>query len=629
MDQTQIYIKTPAGELAMSERTRVVQRNLRMVLVMVDGRAVVADLVARIGNRTLVENALLELEEGGFITRVSKPQDESGKDAPSGTASKPASAAATRSGSPFPTPVPGARVRPVAAAKAWKPAPPSEPPLSRARYAPASRPDLGRPAPVQRPVAATFDFSLSPAGMMPPPVTEIAAEVPMPEYREGHGRKIGLAVLVLVLLLPLVALLFPYTAFFRDDLEKAISLHLGLPVQFESVGIQVLPRPALVLDNVRIGIEGKTRIKRVLLPNGITPWHGPHPLLPEVVLEGLELDTEMLTRLPRLFAGNGQQNSPYRVGHLKLRDLTLGAGSHVFNGGLGDVTFTPEGALEKIVLETASLTLRAQLAPLPDSLPGLVDPAQPTATSGSGRLSVLIDGGGWPEKAARKAGEKGESSTAGNGSTGGTATGLQFDSLQANGILEGGKLTLERFSGRLLEGQVKGQVLLGWSQQTAFSAALEANHIHAQGLARVFGSSFQVAGHLSGSLTLQGVARDWPELLATVRGNGQFAMSQGAINGLNLVDAVRRQPGQTVVGGSTRFEQMTGNFEISRNRLLLNNLVLQAGLMQGAGNLAIADNDHVDGLFTVTFGRFAGGRSQRARVYGPAGSMVAEASHSP
>ena len=51
----------------MRQRTRVVQRNMRMVLILVDGNATVADLSAKTGNVQLVENALHELEQSGFI----------------------------------------------------------------------------------------------------------------------------------------------------------------------------------------------------------------------------------------------------------------------------------------------------------------------------------------------------------------------------------------------------------------------------------------------------------------------------------------------------------------------------------------------------------------------------------
>ena len=67
MDTNFIYTKTAAGEEAIRQRTRVMQRNVRMVLILVDGNSTFQDLCLRTGNVKLTENALLELEKGGFI----------------------------------------------------------------------------------------------------------------------------------------------------------------------------------------------------------------------------------------------------------------------------------------------------------------------------------------------------------------------------------------------------------------------------------------------------------------------------------------------------------------------------------------------------------------------------------
>ena len=51
----------------MHQRTRVMQRNVRMVLILVDSQSTVADLCHKTGNPQLTENALRDLEKGGFI----------------------------------------------------------------------------------------------------------------------------------------------------------------------------------------------------------------------------------------------------------------------------------------------------------------------------------------------------------------------------------------------------------------------------------------------------------------------------------------------------------------------------------------------------------------------------------
>ena len=57
MDSNLVFAKTPTGDEAVRQSTRVVQRNLRMVLVQVDGKMTVEDLTAKIGNPRLDQSA--------------------------------------------------------------------------------------------------------------------------------------------------------------------------------------------------------------------------------------------------------------------------------------------------------------------------------------------------------------------------------------------------------------------------------------------------------------------------------------------------------------------------------------------------------------------------------------------
>ena len=67
MSDERIFFKTTAGEAAVRERTRLVQRNLRTVLILVDGLADIGALKAKAGDATLVDAAIIELEAMGLI----------------------------------------------------------------------------------------------------------------------------------------------------------------------------------------------------------------------------------------------------------------------------------------------------------------------------------------------------------------------------------------------------------------------------------------------------------------------------------------------------------------------------------------------------------------------------------
>ena len=69
IDPNLVFAKTASGEEAVLQRTRVVQRNTRMVLILVDGNATVAELCDKTGNPQMTRSALLELERDGLVDR--------------------------------------------------------------------------------------------------------------------------------------------------------------------------------------------------------------------------------------------------------------------------------------------------------------------------------------------------------------------------------------------------------------------------------------------------------------------------------------------------------------------------------------------------------------------------------
>ncbi len=77
MKSSTVFRKTPAGEEAIQER-RISQRNLRSVLIMVNGQASVAEITDRFGDPLVVEGLIAELEHRGLVELLdsaSMPED--------------------------------------------------------------------------------------------------------------------------------------------------------------------------------------------------------------------------------------------------------------------------------------------------------------------------------------------------------------------------------------------------------------------------------------------------------------------------------------------------------------------------------------------------------------------------
>ena len=67
MDQQLIYRKTALGDEAIQSRAKLSEHELRVILIMVDGKKTVGEIIAKFGNLSSVEQALYRLERDGFI----------------------------------------------------------------------------------------------------------------------------------------------------------------------------------------------------------------------------------------------------------------------------------------------------------------------------------------------------------------------------------------------------------------------------------------------------------------------------------------------------------------------------------------------------------------------------------
>lgn len=67
MENTDVPIKTAAGEEALQQRTGDLQRQLRTVLILVDGRSDVAALRSKAAGMDGLEQALDELQQRGLV----------------------------------------------------------------------------------------------------------------------------------------------------------------------------------------------------------------------------------------------------------------------------------------------------------------------------------------------------------------------------------------------------------------------------------------------------------------------------------------------------------------------------------------------------------------------------------
>lgn len=323
MDSSLIYAKTPVGDEAVRQSTRVVQRNLRMVLLQVDGSLSVEELIAKIGNQRLVEGALKELEEGGFIA-VST-------DALAARAEKRSPSLAERFSaiSQFSTFGPPSAV------------PPSQPASGFSSF--------GKPV---FPLAASEAAPYGVEGEDEPPAYSAVRISPRKWFLRGLG---GLVVLLLALLL-----LYPYESF-RPGIEASLSRLLATPVKVGEVRVELLPRPRLSLTNVLIGETGDSRIASIAIGSPyVLLGKGPYRLQ-DVEMSGITVTANRLVDLP-MFGGRQMAND-ISVRRVLVHGVTVTLGDLRSPDISGEMLLRADGTAEKAEFHAADGSFRVDATP--------------------------------------------------------------------------------------------------------------------------------------------------------------------------------------------------------------------------------------------------------------------------
>jgi hypothetical protein len=335
MNVGQVYAKTPIGDEAVRQSTRVVQRNLRMVLVQVDGKLTVAELSDKIGNARLVENAIRELESGGYIVPLEG-----------------AAAAWERL-------VEAPRREQVSAISQFSTFGTSKSPSAKDMPSRASQfSTFGKPVlPAPQPAGA-------PKPDLPPahePEKAVSSSVPLSRWLYG-----ALGVVFFAILLVLV---YPYDRH-REDIAKVATELFKQPVSIGKVSLQLLPKPQLLLSDLDIG-DG--RIASVAIDQ---PWQflfGDAQQIERMSASGAELPLAPLLASPLL-----QQTGLPGLRQVMFENLSVKAGTGLLFSPLNGHLDFSQGSFANGALENPERSLLLKLTP---------------AATG---LALAIEGRAWP-----------------------------------------------------------------------------------------------------------------------------------------------------------------------------------------------------------------------------------------
>ena len=356
------------------------------------------------------------------------------------------------------------------------------------------------------------------------------------------------AVMLLVILIVAVAAL-PFVPLEPGSYEKAAQAWLGEPVKIGTVNLTLLPTPQLKFEKVVIGKERQMRAGVIRAVPVITSL-----LEDRISLKSLELENVTFPRelLPALLQDKGRRGS-LGIQRIAAKGLKLDIPELNLPALQVEASLSSDGALQSVVFSNAERGLSVKLQPQ------------------GGRAGIEISADTFPLP---------------------IGVDLALSEFVAKGTVTKGELALSEAEGRAFGGRLLGNVRLrwsnGWSMEGEFAVRqMDAGKIAAPLLA---GGTLQGKGVYS----MKGLLPERMILNAQLDGN--FAIQKGSITN---VDMTRLLQGSSTGGGTTLFTEMSGSVSADPNRLLVRQIRLAAGLLNGTGQVEMDPQKNLSGRMQI------------------------------
>ena len=560
----------------MYQRTRVMQRNLRMILILVDGQSTVADLCLKTGNRQLTESALSDLEKGGLI-ELRVEQDsiwaESKKVAQEIRAAAIDKALQfSRSKETTHSSVPASSEPPISIHSVFNAVPRSDTESSQFSLAPGlNKRSSGFP---QTQAGKNRPETRDSESQKPSLVERLKRSFSRPEraevkvsikpIRRGPRSSTGWPVIMMYAVLGVVLLGFLAVNFFPFDrylpeVEAALSQASGRPVKVGSMRVAVYPNPGLFLGDVHTGAgKDEIRVTEIRLLPEISSLAEPKKIFREAVLSGVSSSPELVALLPGILTEMAKPSAKASAKNIRFEKVSTSFGGYAFPEMEGEVKLSSAGLFQSLGLWFPDRTVTIELKPQ----------AQ--------KVELALEGIGWRPN---------------EGSP------LVIDSLSMKGSMDRDALSISSLELHVFDGviRVQGEAVQRGDKMLGLSGDLSFERINATRLGEALGLGAQFSGATAGKMTFSTVAGSGTTFFSALNADGDFVIRQGSVREIDLVETMRRASSAPVLGGSTSFEQLTGNIKLTPTASLFSSLNLNSGRMQSSGFLEVAKDLGVRG----------------------------------
>ena len=171
---------------------------------------------------------------------------------------------------------------------------------------------------------------------------------------------------------------------------------------------------------------------------------------------------------------------------------------------------------------------------------------------------------------------------------------VELADFSAKGTASGNQLRFTELEYTLYGGQGKGTATVGWGTGWSVDGDFEITRLDLEPTMRALRVDIPSEGLLETKGRFAMRAGSLDKLFDAPEVDASFAVRKGSLSGLDFVRALQA-PTRETAGGKTKFDEMTGNFNLAGKRYQYSSVRLQAGLLTATGQLDVAPSQDVNG----------------------------------
>jgi hypothetical protein len=169
---------------------------------------------------------------------------------------------------------------------------------------------------------------------------------------------------------------------------------------------------------------------------------------------------------------------------------------------------------------------------------------------------------------------------------------LTLGEFVAKGTVTRSELALSQAEGRAFGGRLLGNVRLRWSNGWSMDGEFTVRQMEAGKIAAPLVAGGTLAG--KAAYSMKGLLPE--RMILNSQLDGNFTIQKGSITN---VDMTRLLQGSGTGGGTTIFSEMSGSFTADPNRLLVRQIRMAAGLLNGTGQLEMDPQKNLSGRMQI------------------------------